>query len=250
MTKKPDLPTLFTLPKPLQEESVSSWFARVRHEHRLSMRDLLRAFKLKNVSDIDTSTISGGLSPITNGTSFSPQRITKMTFVFLWLGVNTIKHFVLNRTSHRQAFVSFCPDCLREPIPYWRYSWRFRYYRICQTHLKPMPIACQYCGEKQLCNKTNFKISASDRKIALRYCCHCLADLSVVQKNKIHKPEIINKHILVQNFLHLYLQSLVTFKGITHKYICEDAEKHFLIYLKIREPNPHEFRLLRYTESL
>jgi TniQ len=237
-------PTLIVLPKVLSKESISSWITRVLHEHRLTLSELLGAFGIKKASDIDTSTISGGLGAITNRTSFSPQKLIQMAQAFNWLGINPIKHFVLNRTNGRKAFVSFCPECLKEPIPYWRYMWRFRFYRVCQTHHQPMRFACPHCRKKQICTKMNFKISCGDRKIALRFCCHCSKDLTTAP-NRVHASEVINKHLVIQEFLAQFFPGLKTFPKITHQYICNKAESEFVKFLKTRAPTSAELRLLK-----
>jgi hypothetical protein len=109
-----------------------------------------------------------------------------------------------------------------------------------------MRFACPHCGKKQICNKMNFKISCSDRKIALRFCCHCSKDLTTAS-NRVHTSEVIQKHLVVQEFLEQFFKHLKTFLTITHQDICNEAEKEFVKSLKTRAPTSAELRLLKYA---
>lgn len=241
----PKLPTLLWLPPTFNDEIISSWFARIRHEHRLTYSALLKQFELKIPCDIDIASIRLGLEKITNGTNFPVARISDMANIFSWVERNQKINFALNRDKKGIAFIAFCPDCLSEPTPYWRASWRLRFYKVCIFHRKPMRLYCQHCSKRQMCNLTNLRISHTLRKIALRFCCHCSKSLTEEKFNRPHDSKKIEKHIVVQKFLTYFFSNYRLREDLDFASLFLQALDQFPHFLRHRKPNNDEIRLLR-----
>ena len=244
----PDSPTLLWLPRPLDGEIASSWFARIRHEHRLPYWTILNDLKIPKAVDTDTSDLSQFISKITHGVDTDEDRLTKMVNLFSFSRYHNQLYIIFNRDKKLQPFVSFCPECLNEPIPYWRFSWRLKFYRVCYTHHRPMRFRCQHCNGKQLCNVTNLKISATFRKIALGFCCHCSKSLSDDTKVRTHKTEVIERHLLIEHFLSVIFSYSIFTKYLTRRNLCSSAPVLLRMFLA-SDKGPHvaEHRLLRHA---
>lgn len=248
MKEIPDSPTLLWLPGTLDEEITSSWFARVRHEHRLPYTAILKDFKIPIAIDIDISDLSQFITKITHGVNIDENRLMKMVNLFSFSRDNSKLNFIFNRDKRLKPFVSFCPECLNESVPYWRFSWRLKFYRVCYTHNRPMRFRCQHCNGRQLCNVTNLKIPATLRKIALRFCCHCSKSLSEEKKLRAHKSEVIERHLLIEHYLSVIFTYSIFTEPLTRKNLCSSAPLLLGMFLEQNgDPHTAEYRLLRYA---
>jgi len=244
----PNSPTLLWLPPPLEEEVASSWLARIRHEHRLPQHTLFEAFAISKPVDLDISDLPRFFKKITHGVNVDKNSLSKMATQFISNRNNRKLNFIFNRDNKLQPFTSFCPDCLAESVPYWRYSWRLKFYRVCHVHGRPMRFRCQHCNGRQTCNSTNLKTPATLRKVALRFCCHCSKSLSDEKPLRAHKPEVIKRYLLIWNFLWVILTQTSLSGYFTRKNI-QSSIPHLLdIFLEANgDPHIAEYRLLRFS---
>ena len=74
--------------------------------------------------------------------------------------------------------IQYCPECLRDPDPYFRKSWRMSFVTLCPSHDAQLQSTCHSCGTPFFYAATMHaqKVPAAD--VGLRHCLQCNADLS------------------------------------------------------------------------
>lgn len=147
-------------PKPLQDETFSSWFRRTGTANGLSAREMYRAIlpgaQLYSY-DLDRHACSSLLERLSARTNVPHERLVTMTLM-RWDGVvteaaeNRSRALWLppvGRSGNTRHFgQQICPACLREDLmPYYRGQWRLALMTSCHIHTLLLLDRCPSCGE-------------------------------------------------------------------------------------------------------
>lgn len=185
-----DLSTIPQLPvrvSPIQDETRSSWLARLCQANAISVRILSQSLKNKCLllRDFDRGAPPEALYALAKLSGLTTRVIEEMSLLY-----NT-QHFLkydsvygtasfissVSRTYTREMSrgISFCPDCLRDdPIPYFRKQWRYSFVTTCLKHKRLLIDHCPNCSEPFQHNFGNTGAAYYNREEMMRcaYCCH------------------------------------------------------------------------------
>jgi hypothetical protein len=75
---------------------------------------------------------------LVRGTGIKPPQIRAMTLA-------SFAEFGLLRIANRPV-IAFCPECLKEPIPFYRRAWCLAFVTICGVHRVELQRGCAACG--------------------------------------------------------------------------------------------------------
>lgn len=149
------------VPKPLEEELLSSWLTRVAIEHRRQLPIFLTLFVKKEGNqvsrrDLDFIFDEKFLENLASKSNLKIEDIFKMSlrseegYLFscnecLYPPLQ-IRKLVDKRTHNG---LMYCPKCLVEDkIPYFRKKWRYEFYNACPKHKVFLTDRCWRCYEK------------------------------------------------------------------------------------------------------
>ncbi|CAB3831182.1 hypothetical protein LMG26686_00943 [Achromobacter mucicolens] len=139
-------PTLCQVPTPLDDESCSSWLARLSCLHGASVAQILGAVGLGAVGDLDVRVGRHYASRIAYGTNVSPHALREFVSRFDAFRRERWLRRLLLRSETGTAHSSYCARCIAgDDIPYLRFEWRMRYWVICPSHSCPMLNRCWAC---------------------------------------------------------------------------------------------------------
>ena len=149
-------------PPPLKDELLSSWFVRLAHSNgdkvqSLAFRAFGRAYPYVNMGDMDRGGRLRMESILSSITGVSLERVLATTLAAYqgWLWAETSAYGarrwvmpVVDR-QHRRVGHSLqaCTECLKEPVPYFRRSWRLAFHVVCPFHGIRLIDRCPGCGE-------------------------------------------------------------------------------------------------------
>jgi|GEM_PF-1402147 len=183
-------------PKPLPNEVLSSWFARVAEANAVKQHSLafmrIGAQKPPWSWNLD---LEGGewfwqrLCEVT-GTDLNVGRGTTLLgyadVVFPSQAKSKRRLWILpNRTSQSKLItdgIQFCPVCLSEgELSYYRRQWRLAFFTFCPIHKVMLYDACPLCGAPIAYHRRDCSVEVGATK-SLGYCYNCLGDLRAVGK--------------------------------------------------------------------
>jgi len=187
-------------PRPLPDESLSSW------RQRVGWANGYRLFPLGSGtlrrSDPDLGTHSEEFPWITATHAVGEAAVKAMTFRrFLGLIIPEIQSrhhppwWLRARygTSERSYGAMYCPCCLREDtIPYFRLSWRLAFNVACDKHGTELLDRCQSCGAPPWPAGCGVVDQLSSRFAALDNCWRCGDRLSLHTTAKADTPAFPN----------------------------------------------------------
>ncbi|MFW2516364.1 TniQ family protein [Aliarcobacter butzleri] len=149
------------VPKPLEDELLSSWLTRVAIEHRRQLPIFLTLFVKKEGNqisriDIDFLYDEKLFESLSNKSNLTKEDIFKMSlrseegYIFscnncLYPPLQIRK--LTDKRTHNGLM--YCPKCLDEDkIPYFRKKWRYQFYNACPKHKVFLTDRCWRCYEK------------------------------------------------------------------------------------------------------
>jgi len=145
-------------PRPLQDETFSSWFARVAIANGLLPQELFRAAlpgAHLHSRDLDRLACPQLIATMAENTGIELDRVHDLT-LRTWLGRLIEEDTGLNkllwlapvgRDAARKSFgQQICPLCLDDETPYLRKTWRLGFVTICQIHSVSLVDRCGGCG--------------------------------------------------------------------------------------------------------
>lgn len=207
--------------KPLKDELLSSWLARIAAAHGLELDSFCsRALpgELNLFTDIDETRDSELLTVLARKTGTPVDKVVSTTLGayegwlhsgFSWnakgLQVRKAPWVMpvrLRNLSYRRLFgLQFCPRCLLEDkIPYFRRRWRLAFVVLCEKHRLLLLDRCAKCGEP-----VNFRtgIIESEQKLVRGYtttCQSCQSDLQTAVTVQAQHP-VDREEVKFQKFL-------------------------------------------------
>lgn len=171
------------IPKPLEDELLSSWLTRMAFEHQRTLTTFLSLFIKQDGSslsrkDIDFLYEEKLFDSLFVKSNLSKKEILKMSLRseegYLYscnnclYPPNQIRKLVDKRTHHG---LMYCPKCLAEDeIPYFRKKWRYTFYNACPKHKIFLTDRCWACYER-----INFSKIKHTKSLA--FCNKCEKDL-------------------------------------------------------------------------
>lgn len=138
--------SLVVVPAPILDESIASWLMRVGQMHAISPDQLFRRARLKRVSDFDRDLQLEDLEKIVIGTGLGLGAIQCLMGKFKNIRSQSLwRTFVIGPDSSG-GYYKYCPHCLAsDDEPYWRFTWRLTYYKLCPVHGIELIERCLSC---------------------------------------------------------------------------------------------------------
>ena len=126
-------------PLPQADELLSSYLIRIARAHGTRPPAFWTAVAgVTRWLDLDLQKPSPELvHALVEGIGLEPRRIHAMTLT------SFAQYGVLPGGEGR--FIAFCPECLKEPIPYYRRGWCVEFMSFCGTHSLVLQKACPPC---------------------------------------------------------------------------------------------------------
>ena len=125
-------------PRPRPDELLSSYLARIARAHWT--RPQVFWERVAGISDllrVDQSVPSQVLAALRNGIGINARQVDAMTLI----PFGAVR--VLREEGKR--VIAFCPECLKQDVPFYRRSWCLEYFTICGTHRVRLHKACPKC---------------------------------------------------------------------------------------------------------
>ena len=145
-------------PSPRDDETFSSWFARVAHANGLPPKELFRIVLpggYLHSRDLDRQACQSTIDTMAHHTGVLPERLQQMTFI-IWTGrlieeddgIHRLPWLApVGREASRNAFgQQLCPLCAAESVPYFRMSWRLGFVTTCPQHGVLLIDRCPHCA--------------------------------------------------------------------------------------------------------
>ena len=180
-------------PFPLKDELLSSWFVRLAHSNgdkvqNLAFRAFGRAQRFVNMGDMDRGGRLRVESILSSITGVSLERVQATTLAayqgWLWAeasayGVRRWVMPVVDRRHRRSGHsLQACTECLKEPVPYFRRSWRLALHVVCPFHGIRLIDRCPGCGEPLAIHRGDVGTFTPEADSSVRWCARCKADLA------------------------------------------------------------------------
>ena len=144
-------------PAPLEDELLSSWFARLAYANHQSASSFAavacpgRRLLRHDLDRLDDATL---LAMLAARARVTPERLRAATLAAhtgrLYVTAHTNAPWLLpmwRQKSQAAAGLAFCPDCLAQSAqPYFRRCWRLAFVTHCGTHERLLRRGCPHCG--------------------------------------------------------------------------------------------------------
>lgn len=164
--------------EPHVDESPTSWLLRTAQAHGLSINQLLLSRQVGWARDLDVRLTAGALDSFTKRMQFPLQPIRMMTKLFDAFRDNKWPRVWLRSSPRKEAETGYCPRCLQEDKhPYWRATWRFKYWVICPLHSLRILKRCAACTKPIRTADYRASLPAVYGLTQIVTCVHCHADL-------------------------------------------------------------------------
>ncbi|WP_066350469.1 TniQ family protein [Aliarcobacter skirrowii] len=172
------------VPKPFEDELLSSWLTRVAIEHKRKLSIFLSLYVKKEGNsiarnDLDFLYDEKLFEALVNKSNLTKKDIFKMSLRseegYLYscsdnnlYPPNQIRKLVDKRNHYG---LMYCPKCLADDkIPYFRKKWRYQFYNVCTKHEIFLTDRCWVCYER-----VNFSKIVHNKNLAI--CSKCEKDL-------------------------------------------------------------------------
>lgn len=185
------LPVRFS---PLPDELFSSWFVRLAHANGEKVHSLaFKAFgggvpRFVNMGDMDRGRRPRIELALADLTGVAHQRVVEATLAgyvgFLWgeMPNRGYRRWILPVVDRRSSRIGYglqaCTECLREPIPYFRRSWRLAFQVLCPYHGRLLFDQCPGCGQPLAIHRGDVGMFTPGAQSSARWCAKCGADLA------------------------------------------------------------------------
>lgn len=188
---------LYGAPKLLECESTFSWLHRLAQQQGKSFHEIVNFLQIEEIHDADVT------SELKFKTMLAPVRQVSASEFELASAINrsiersvTLRKqiYILGKTNPCSAF---CTECLRQDvIPYLRFEWRFKFWKICPVHRMELRLICPYCSNNVILNRA--LISGKFGAPSLRFCSFCLTDFGAIQNRGDKRNRQNNEKIQMQ----------------------------------------------------
>jgi hypothetical protein len=214
----------FVIPKPKENELLSSWLCRIAYAHHTVPTSFLNlhfkeyGLNILTIRDIDIWLEQDLLNKISKKSHYASDRIYQMTLksyegkLLKQITSKTRNNLIMslgNRASYKyKKGLRFCPLCLKEH-GYYKKEWRLGFYTVCLEHNITMHNCCYNCN-----TPINILRSFKNLKNQL-FCYKCGSDYrdALVEKNND------SEHILfLMELLHNQTADSIDFFNELHKY--------------------------------
>lgn len=178
---------LLVIPSILKDESLSSYIARICQMHSVYPNALLQGLSMRKFSDCDLEISPKDLKELVNGTKLIDHDIALLTSPFYKIRSKFLARTFLNFDNH-VGYYKYCPECLEsDPVPYWRWEWRFKHYEICLVHRSRLFDRCYNCSLRVQIKKNDDKRYRSYQDAGvMNFCLKCGACLSEIDSKVIN----------------------------------------------------------------
>ncbi|MET3136420.1 putative RNA-binding Zn-ribbon protein involved in translation (DUF1610 family) [Undibacterium sp. GrIS 1.2] len=185
-------PLLPVRPKPLEDEILSSWLARISFQNGLTPIQLsyylVGDHSLVGL-EVDRIPSEKFLNAIVAHLGVAEDEVLRMAFSKYEDNINlriekygNIPHVVsVGYKSVKSGAIrgfAFCPDCLREDHePYFRKSWRYTFVVSCNKHERLLSDECDNCGYSFIYFRSAGNIQSRRKRDTIAICQHCGFDI-------------------------------------------------------------------------
>lgn len=139
-------PRLYLHAEPHLDESCTSWLIRTAEIHGLTLQELFSALRVRKRRDLDLVVVPRVLRYFTRGMEYPIATLEQMTMFYRLFRTDQWAHVWLKTLDSGVPGTGYCPLCLAEDRqPYWRATWRFRFWLICPEHCCWISHACPGC---------------------------------------------------------------------------------------------------------
>lgn len=179
------------IPKPLEDELLSSWLIRVAFAHGRSLAWFLTLYVKHQGNeicndDIDFRYNRRFFKTISLKSKLDYQTIYKMSIRseegYLYACNNCLyppKQIRKQKDRRTHNGLLFCPQCLKEDkIPYYRKQWRYTFYNACPKHKLFLADRCGVCYER-------VKLPKMKPNGSIAHCSKCGNDLGKTRTRKV-----------------------------------------------------------------
>lgn len=179
------------IPKPLEDELLTSWLTRTAIEHNRTLPQFISLFVRHDGSstirtDLDFQYNENLFKVLSQKSNLSFNQIYQMSLrseeghLFVCndclYSPKQIRKLIDKRTHHG---LMYCPECLKEDkIPYFRKKWRYTFYNACSKHKVFLTDRCWACYKR-------ISLSKIKHMKELTFCSKCERDLSDTLTSKI-----------------------------------------------------------------
>lgn len=137
---------LYIHAKPYVDESCFSWLLRTAELHALTAAELLRTFNVVKRRDLDLAINPRIVARFTKGIDFPFDTVRQMSKFFEAFRTEKWTHAWIKVSSLGMPLLGYCPYCLeQDEQPYWRSTWRLKYWTVCPSHYCPILNTCMAC---------------------------------------------------------------------------------------------------------
>lgn len=114
--------------------------------HAISPDQLFRLAQLKKVSDFDRDLQLGDLEKMVRGTELELGKLQNLVGKFKHIRSQSMWRTFATRPDSLGGHYKYCPHCLAsDEEPYWRFTWRLAYYKLCPAHEIELVDRCPSC---------------------------------------------------------------------------------------------------------
>lgn len=139
-------PRLYLHAEPHMDESSASWLIRTSELHGLTLKELFSALKVRKRRDLDLAVVPRVLDYFTRGMDYPTETLRQMTRFYQAFRRERWTHVWLKRLHGGAPGTGYCPACLTDDRqPYWRATWRFRFWTVCPQHGCSILHECPAC---------------------------------------------------------------------------------------------------------
>jgi len=179
--------------KPLPDELLSSWLARLAHSHGLKVQtfcNLIFGNRLQVWNrDIDRLAPGWLIAELSDRTGATIDQVMNTTLQS-YQGIIYHRHrasgtlsWIQSLKLHHRKFegfgLQFCPICLAaDKEPYFRKSWRVAFNTVCSTHQCMLHDRCPHCGQGVAFHRNDMRHAKYIATVSLKECHNCGFDVS------------------------------------------------------------------------
>ncbi len=189
MTRPPLLSgTIWPLhPRPLPDELLSSWMARIARAYFARPHSFWHPLAgISQFRALDEKISPRLLDVLHRGTGIQPGQIRAMT-------LGSFAGFGLLRNGNHPV-IAFCPECLKDPVPFYRRTWCLEFVTVCAIHHADLQESCPACGAL-------IRFEQAGINLSMAACHNCGCDLAAVAASAHQPSDPLAAVLLHQNYL-------------------------------------------------
>ncbi|MFP3604654.1 TniQ family protein [Paraburkholderia sp. SIMBA_053] len=197
---------LFSCPKLIGNELLSSWVGRVAERHDVAPTTIMQLWGFAGPSSsLDFAILEQEvLDRIARVTMHDPESIARASDLKSTILGQSDFLCLTNDMRLRRPIYRCCVVCLAEDrVPHFRYFWRLAYAFVCERHRCALIDSCFVCGELlDLTMRFSAKISVNDRHSCVGICNKCGAAYSTDVRDPLDF-DVAEQMIAFQNWFHV-----------------------------------------------